>query len=105
MKKLSFSKNKRIVLKSPLHLGRIPILLKMFPGAKFVHITRNPYAVYLSFHKNWHLGHAHSHLQKPDSLVIDELILSWYADLFSLFERDRGLIPPGCSVPGFSRRI
>ncbi len=95
MKKLSFSKHKRIVLKSPLHLGRIPLLLKMFPGAKFIHITRNPYAVYLSFHNNWRLGHAHSHLQKPDPLVIDELILPWYTDLFSLFERDRGLIPQG----------
>jgi hypothetical protein len=94
-KKLSFSKNKRIVFKSPLHLGRIPILLKMFPGAKFVHITRNPYVVYQSFQKNWRLGHAHSHLQKPDPLIIDELILSWYTELFALFERDRRLIPPG----------
>jgi hypothetical protein len=95
IKKLSFSKNKRIVFKSPLHLGRIPVLLKMFPGAKFLHITRNPYVVYLSFHKNWRYGHAHSHLQKSDPQVIDELILSWYTDLFALFERDRALIPPG----------
>jgi len=95
MKKLSFSKNKRIVLKSPLHLGRIPILLKMFPGAKVIHLTRNPYLVYLSFHKNWRCGHALSHLQKPDPRVIDELILSWYTNLFALYEQDRSLIPPG----------
>jgi hypothetical protein len=95
MKKLSFSKGKRIVLKSPPNLGRIPILLQMFPGAKFVHITRNPYVVYQSFQKNWRRGHALSHLQKPDPLVINELILSWYTDLFALFERDRRLIPPG----------
>ena len=95
MKKLSFSKGKRIVLKSPPHLGRIPILLNMFPGAKFVHITRNPYVVYQSFQKNWRRGHALSHLQKPDPLVIDEVILSWYTDLFALFQRDRRLIPPG----------
>lgn len=95
VRKLSFSKNRRIILKSPLHLGRIPILLEMFPGAKFIHITRSPYVVYLSFQKNWRCGHAHSHLQKPDPLIIDELILSWYRELFPLFERDRGLIPPG----------
>ncbi len=95
MKKLSFSKGKRIVLKSPPHLGRIPILLQMFPGAKFVHITRNPYVVYQSFQKNWRRGHALSHLQKPDPRVIDETILSWYTELFTLYERDRGLIPPG----------
>jgi len=95
MKKLSFSKGKRIVLKSPPHLGRLPLLLKMFPGAKFIHITRNPYEVYLSFEKNWRRGHALSHLQQPDYQVIDELILSWYEKLFALFERDRRLIPPG----------
>lgn len=95
VKKISFSKNKRIVLKSPLHLGRIPLLLELFPGAKFIHITRNPYMVYLSFQKNWNHGHALSHLQKPDPRIIDELILSWYTDLFALFERDRKLIPPG----------
>ena len=95
MKKLSFSKGKRIVLKSPPHLGRLPVLLKMFPGAKFVHITRNPYVVYQSFQKNWRRGHALSHLQKPDPRVIDETILSWYTELFTLYERDRGLIPPG----------
>jgi hypothetical protein len=67
----------------------------MFPGAKFVHITRNPYVVYQSFQKNWRRGHALSHLQKPDPEVIDEVILSWYEDLFALFERDRQLIPPG----------
>jgi hypothetical protein len=95
MKKLSFSKGRRIVLKSPPHLGRLPVLLKMFPGAKFVHITRNPYAVYQSFQKNWRRGHALSHLQKPDPRVIDATILSWYTELFGLFERDRGLIPAG----------
>jgi omega-hydroxy-beta-dihydromenaquinone-9 sulfotransferase len=95
MKKLSFSKGKRIVLKSPPNLGRIPILVKMFPGAKFVHITRNPYVVFQSFQKNWRRGHALSHLQKPDPLVIQEVILSWYTDLFALYERDRQLIPLG----------
>jgi omega-hydroxy-beta-dihydromenaquinone-9 sulfotransferase len=95
MKKLSFSKGKRIVLKSPPHLGRLALLLKMFPGAKFIHIVRNPYEVYLSFWKVWRVGHAPSHLQKPDYQAIDEIILSWYEKLFALFERDRRLIPPG----------
>ena len=95
LKKLSFSKGKRIVLKSPPHLGRIPQLLKMFPGAKFVHIVRNPYAVYLSSQKLWRSGLSHSHLQKADAQRLDELILSWYIELHALFQRDRGLIPPG----------
>lgn len=95
IKKLSFSKGKRIVLKSPPHLGRIPQLLKLFPGAKFIHILRNPYEVYLSFWKVWRVGHEPSHLRKPDYQYIDELILSWYEELFALFERDRRMIPAG----------
>lgn len=95
LKKLSYSKGKRIVLKSPPHLGRVAILLKMFPGAKFIHIVRNPYAVYLSSKKLWYSGLAYSHLQKADPRKLDELILSWYRELYLLFERDRGLIPSG----------
>jgi hypothetical protein len=95
LKKLSFSKGKRIVLKSPPHLGRLPHLLKLFPGAKFIHIVRNPYAVYLSSQKLWNSGLVHSHLQHADPRRLDEVILSWYTDLHALFERDRGLIPPG----------
>ena len=64
-------------LEIPPHLGRIPHLLKMFPGAKFVHIVRNPYAVYLSSQKLWRSGLSHSHLQKADAQRLDELILSW----------------------------
>ncbi|MFZ2090041.1 MAG: sulfotransferase [Desulfobaccales bacterium] len=95
LKKLSFSKGKRIVLKSPPHLGRIPVLLEMFPGAKFIHIVRNPYAVFLSSQKLWRRGLSHSHLQKADPQALDELILSWYTELNGLFERDRELIPAG----------
>jgi hypothetical protein len=95
LKKLSFSKGKRIVLKSPPHLGRIPVLLNMFPGAKFINIVRNPYAVYLSSQKLWRSGLAYSHLQKADPRRLEELIFSWYTELYALFERDRRLIPPG----------
>jgi len=95
LKKLSFSRGKRLVLKSPPHLGRLSILLDMFPGAKFIHIVRNPYAVYLSSQKLWRSGLAYSHLQKADPGKLDELILSWYTELYALFERDRRLIPPG----------
>jgi omega-hydroxy-beta-dihydromenaquinone-9 sulfotransferase len=95
LQKLSFSKGKRIVLKSPPHLGRIPILLEMFPGAKFIHIVRNPYVVYLSAQKLWRSGLAYSHLQKADIRTVEKVILSWYTELYALFERDRGLIPPG----------
>lgn len=100
VQKLTFSKGKRIVFKSPPHLGRVRVLLELFPRAKFIHIFRNPYEVYLSTRHLWQAGFRFSHLQVPDAGAVEETILSWYMELFSLYERDRGLIPPGslCEV-------
>jgi omega-hydroxy-beta-dihydromenaquinone-9 sulfotransferase len=98
--KLTFSKGKRIVFKSPPHLGRVRVLLELFPQAKFIHIYRNPYEVYLSMKHLWQAGFSLSHLQIPDPEAVDEIILSWYPELYALYERDRGLIPAGalCEV-------
>ncbi len=95
LKKLTFSEGGRILLKSPPHLGRVATLLEMFPKAQFIHIVRNPYKVYLSTHKLWKDSLSHCHLQVPDPHFVDETILTLYTELFSLFERDRALIPPG----------
>ncbi|MCL5019938.1 MAG: sulfotransferase [Patescibacteria group bacterium] len=93
VRKLSFTNERRKVLKSPLHLGRVKVLNELFPGSQFIHIVRNPYEVYLSTKKLWEKGISHSHLQIPAQEVVDEIILSWYTELFSLFERDRNLLP------------
>lgn len=39
---------KRMVLKNPINTGRIPMLLEIFPDARFVFLVRNPVEVYLS---------------------------------------------------------
>jgi hypothetical protein len=36
---------KPLLLKSPVHTARIPLLLKLFPRARFVYLHRNPYEV------------------------------------------------------------
>ncbi|MGB6065594.1 MAG: sulfotransferase [Desulfomonilaceae bacterium] len=95
MKKLRLLNERRIVLKSPPHLARVGTLLEIFPQAKFVHIVRDPYRVYVSTRKLWADGLSAAHLQMPQSELVDEIIFSWYIQLFSLFERDRQLIPPG----------
>lgn len=94
LKKVTLSEGGRIVLKSPPHMGRVRVLLEMFPKAQFVHIVRDPYAVYLSCWRLWEAMFACAHLQIPPTELVDELILSWYVELFRLFERDKELIPP-----------
>ena len=39
---------RRLLLKSPSHTARVRYLLELFPGAKFVHISRSPEAVFQS---------------------------------------------------------
>ena len=39
---------KRILLKSPVHTGRVDLFLQLFPKAQFVYIHRNPYTVFQS---------------------------------------------------------
>jgi len=93
LKKVTLSEGKRIVLKSPPHMGRLRTLLELFPEAQFIHIVRDPYMVYLSTHKLWADSLAFSSLQAPRPEQVDEIVLSSYTDLFDLFNRDRPLIP------------
>ncbi len=95
LRKITLSQDGRILLKSPPHLGRVATLVEMFPNAQFVHIVRNPYAVFMSTRKLWLNTLAFSHLQIPDPRQIEEMIFSWYIELFELFERDRQCIPQG----------
>ncbi|MGC9308500.1 MAG: sulfotransferase family protein, partial [Thermoplasmatota archaeon] len=43
---------RRLVVKNPANTARVKLLLEMYPEAKFVHIYRNPYHVYLSMKRN-----------------------------------------------------
>ncbi len=45
--------NKRLVLKSPPHTGRIAQLAKWYPGAKFIHISRHPHKLVSSTMRLW----------------------------------------------------
>jgi hypothetical protein len=99
MQKLTWWKHgKRLALKSPPHLGRVALLFESFPGAQFIHIVRNPYAVYLSTRRLWLNTLSRVHLHDPSPNRVDEIILSWYSELFSAYERDRKTIPPGAIV-------
>ena len=54
-KKLDFSTGKQIVFKNPFHSMRIPLLVDMFPDARFIHIYRNPYDVIPSTVNMWNI--------------------------------------------------
>ena len=86
---------RRLVLKSPTNLGRTAELLRLFPGAKFIHIVRNPYEVYVS---TMHMYRKLLPLFQLDDVEPEEVtrtILGSYAAIVRRFMKDRESIPAG----------
>ncbi len=54
-----------IVLKSPTHTGRIALLARAFPGAKFIHIARDPKSLLPSTMRLWRSLDDVQSLQRP----------------------------------------
>lgn len=94
MKKATFKTGgKRIVLKNPVNTARPLVVRKVFPGAKFVHIYRNPYEVFRSAIK---LGHAMRQwwaVQSISDAQIEENVLLFYREMMTRFFEQKDAIP------------
>jgi hypothetical protein len=88
------SNGKRVVLKNPANTGRIPTLLELFPQAKFIHIYRNPYKVFLSTRFVYNTILPTSQVQSINPDQIDEYILDFYSRLMHKYLLDKDSIPP-----------
>jgi hypothetical protein len=95
VQKLTYKYGRAVVLKSPPHTARIRLLLEVFPGARFVHIHRDPYVVFQSFRHYFDTAMWYTYLQRPDLEGIDHRILERYIVLYDAFFAQRGLIPAG----------
>ena len=88
------SENKRIVVKTPEHLGRVAVLQAMFPEARFVHIVRDPYKVFPSTIKLWKTLYKIQAYQTPTHEGLEEYVFSCFERMYRQFEQDRRLIDP-----------
>lgn len=92
---LSYRRTGRLVLKSPMHTGRIQILHELFPEAKFVHIVRNPYKVIPSTLKMYRAAHQHLALQRATGDGLEAWVFRTYRRMFRRVEEGRQLLAPG----------
>jgi hypothetical protein len=92
LQKLTWKYRRPVILKSPTHTGRIRLLLELFPDARFIHIHRDPYAVFLSNRKRHDVATQYSRLQRWTSTA-DEMFLQRYCEMYDQFFAERPLIP------------
>jgi omega-hydroxy-beta-dihydromenaquinone-9 sulfotransferase len=96
IKKASFhSGGKRLVLKNPVNTGRVKMLAELFPGAKFVHIYRDPYVVFKSTQKLHRSMINHVTLQEFSCAEIEENVLFFYREIMNRYFVEKELIPDG----------
>jgi hypothetical protein len=93
--KLTWHHGKPLVLKSPAHTGRVKLLLEVFPDARFVHIFRNPYDVFLSSVHSAKTAIPWWALQRPNFATIEEATLRQYEEIYQAYFEQRDLIPAG----------
>lgn len=86
---------KRLVIKNCAHSARIETLLQLFPDAKFIHIHRNPYEVFLSTRHMHRTVLPRSQLQSIVPAKVEAHVLRFYQQLMHRFLADRSLIPAG----------
>ena len=90
-------RNRRIILKSPTHTARVKTLLEVFPDARFVHIVRDPLALFPSTIRLWTTLSQVQGLQTVDDGIpwVERQVLDTFARMYERFEQDRDLIPAG----------
>ena len=86
---------RRLVLKNPANSGRIRTLLSLFPSAKFIHIYRNPYDVFLSTMWVHRSVIPRSQVQEVSPDTVEAHVLRFYAQLQRKYLAEKDLIPAG----------
>ncbi|MEO0623259.1 MAG: sulfotransferase [Pseudomonadota bacterium] len=87
MRKLSRQQGLPLLIKNPVYTARPEQLRHLFPGAKFIHIHRNPFDVFLSMRNFYARLLDKFALQRvPEALDIDALILRVYARMMAEFD-------------------
>jgi hypothetical protein len=94
MKTVTYANNgKKLLLKNPANTPRIKTLLEIFPEAKFIHIYRNPYKVYLSTIKMRNRVLDKLALQNASIKEIENQVIENYIRLMNSFFEQEKQIP------------
>ena len=92
-RKLTYLHQRPIIFKSPTHTGRIKLLSELFPNCRFVHIHRDPYAVFQStLHTNSKLIEMTS-LQDAAGVDLSGRVIQNFLTMYDSYFEERPLVP------------
>ncbi len=87
------SGGKRLVLKNPAHTPRMLEILRRYPNARFVHIYRNPFEVFLSTRHLYRSAVTPFIVQKYPEAKMDRDFVQIYARMMKKFFADEKKMP------------
>ncbi|MCA9237589.1 MAG: sulfotransferase [Planctomycetales bacterium] len=94
-RRVALHDNRRIVVKSPGHTARVAVLAELFPGARFVHIAREPCALYASSVALWRSLNALQSMQAiGDETWIEAHVRASLKRMYEAYFADRNALAP-----------
>lgn len=93
-KSLTLEYHKPILFKSPPHTGRLQVLSQLFPGAKFIHMARDPYSLFPSTVRLWNSLDEVQALQRPKGERTEEFVFDAFSRMYASYEVQRADLPP-----------
>ncbi len=93
-------KNPRLLIKNPVYTARIARLREIWPDAKFIHIYRNPYAVFPSTVHYFKKMLRMLSLQDISHINVEKVVIELYLKLMERYDAESTMIPEGnlCEV-------
>lgn len=79
---------RHLLIKNPVYTARVAMLREIYPGAKFIHVYRNPYEVLRSMQNFYEKLLRQFALQDYDALPIDRVILTTYSRMMTRLIED-----------------
>lgn len=86
---------RRLVVKNPPDTARIPLLLEMYPDARFIFLYRDPFVMFPSIRNFYTANMRDWQLHGIPEEELRENIFTMYQELMDRYQRDKGLIPEG----------
>jgi hypothetical protein len=85
-----------LLLKNPAYTASVDLLVRLFPGARIIHIHRDPREVFASTRRMLRIVLRELALQDHDEREIDAAILETYPLVMEALEAGRDRVPTDC---------